>query len=185
MTGTTLTFRPVTRARWADFEALFESPGAPKYCWCMAWRPIEGKRTEKTNADRKQALKDRVDHRVPIGLVGYDGDDPVAWVSIAPKQTFLASLGGEKPDETGKAIWSLVCMYLKRAYRKQGIGHQLIAAAVEAAKARGADVVEGYPVAPDAPSYRFMGFVPAFEAAGFTHAGKAGTRRPVMRLDLG
>jgi hypothetical protein len=45
-------------------------------------------------------------------------------------------------------------------------------------------MVEAYPVAPDAPSYRFMGFVPVFEEAGFAEVGRAGTRRHVMRLSL-
>jgi hypothetical protein len=45
-------------------------------------------------------------------------------------------------------------------------------------------VLEAYPVSPDSPSYRFMGFVPAFEARGFAPAGMAGTRRHVMRLAL-
>jgi len=48
----------------------------------------------------------------------------------------------------------------------------------------GARVVEAYPVAPDSPSYRFMGFVPAFEKAGFREVGRAGSRRHVMRLEV-
>jgi hypothetical protein len=43
---------------------------------------------------------------------------------------------------------------------------------------------EAYPVAPDSPSYRFMGFVPMFEKARFVEIGTAGTRRHVMRLSL-
>lgn len=45
-------------------------------------------------------------------------------------------------------------------------------------------MVEAYLVERDSPSYRFMGHVPAFEAAGFHRVGMAGTRRQVMRLDL-
>ncbi len=59
---------------------------------------------------------------------------------------------------------------------------RLIEAAVEHAAARGADVVEAYPVDPDAPSYRFMGFTPAFHDLGFEQVGTAGYRRHVMRL---
>jgi hypothetical protein len=60
--------------------------------------------------------------------------------------------------------------------------HRLIAAAVTYAKSEGATVVEAYPVAPDAPSYRFMGFTTTFLAAGFADVGMAGTRRHIMRL---
>jgi len=56
------------------------------------------------------------------------------------------------------------------------------AAAVEHARSRGACVVEAYPVDADSPSYRFMGFVPTFEQAGFDEVGRIGTRRHVFRL---
>jgi hypothetical protein len=46
-------------------------------------------------------------------------------------------------------------------------------------------VVEAYPVDPDSPSYRFMGFADLFETAGFREVGRAGKRRHVVRLDLG
>ena len=46
----------------------------------------------------------------------------------------------------------------------------------------GATVLEAYPVDPDSPSYRFMGFVPSFAEAGFVETGRAGERRHVMQL---
>jgi GNAT superfamily N-acetyltransferase len=61
---------------------------------------------------------------------------------------------------------------------------RLLEAAIEHAKRRGATVLEAYPVDPDAPSYRFMGFVPEFEERGFLEVGTAGSRRHVMRLKL-
>ena len=81
-------------------------------------------------------------------------------------------------------VWSLACFFLKRSVRGQGLGRQTLEAAVAHARAEGARVVEAYPVAPDSPSYRFMGFVPAFEKAGFREVGRAGSRRHVMRLEV-
>lgn len=52
------------------------------------------------------------------------------------------------------------------------------------ARRRKAQVVEAYPVDEDSPSYRSMGFVPAFERRGFVEAGQAGSRPHVMRLRL-
>ncbi|MHB1109111.1 MAG: GNAT family N-acetyltransferase [Devosia sp.] len=177
-----LTFKPVTKATKADFEALFDGPGGPKNCWCMVWRatPEEGRGTG--GEVRKQQMLGRIDRNLPVGLIGYAEGRPVAWVSIAPKQTYRR-LGGPEPEEDEK-IWSLACMYLRRQFRGQGLGHELIKAAVGQARKNGATAVEAYPVAPDAPSYRFMGFVPAFEQAGFEEIGTAGTRRHVMRLTL-
>ena len=179
----TLTFRPVTKVRWKDFARLFESPGAPGYCWCMAWR-AEGEELKDTSrAARKEAMRRRIRGGEPVGILGYLDGEPVAWCSIAPRETHRW-LGGPEAEEAEK-VWSLVCFYVRRELRRQGIGRQLLEAAVERAKKRGATVVEAYPVDPDSPSYRFMGMTPMFRAAGFKEVGRAGSRRHVMRLAVG
>ena len=42
-------------------------------------------------------------------------------------------------------------------------------------------MIEGYPVDPDSPSYRFMGVRSVFLAAGFEEIGRVGKRRNAMR----
>ena len=177
-----LTFKPVTRATKDDFVRLFESKGAPSYCWCMAWR-ADLDEAKLPGPRRKPMMMKRIDERVPVGLLGYLEGEPIAWVAIAPKNTFRDGLGGPEPKE-GEMVWSLVCMFTLRKHRGEGRAHELIAAAVKQAKKRGATVVEAYPVDPDSPSYRFMGFVDAYRKAGFKPAGDAGTRRHVMRLPV-
>lgn len=81
-------------------------------------------------------------------------------------------------------VWSIVCFYVPRAMRKQGVGRRLLEAAIAHARSRGAKVVEAYPVDEDSPSYRHMGFVTTFKSEGFVEIGRAGTRRHVMRLSL-
>ena len=78
----------------------------------------------------------------------------------------------------------IVCFFAKRDLRGRGISARLLEAACAEAAANGADVIEGYPVDPESPSYRFMGVRPTFLAAGFEEIGMAGTRRHVMRLSL-
>ena len=182
MVAEALTFKPVTAATKADFEALFDGPGGPKHCWCMVWRATAEEGRGTSGAVRKQQMLGRIDRKVLIGLLGYAEGKPIAWVSIAPKQTYWR-LGGPEP-EADETVWSLACMYMRRQFRGRGLAHDLIKAAIDHARKKGADIIEAYPVAPDAPSYRFMGFVPAFEAAGFEEIGMAGTRRHDMRLTL-
>ncbi|MBI3158259.1 MAG: GNAT family N-acetyltransferase [Chloroflexi bacterium] len=177
---TQLTFHEVTPDRWVDFERLFESPGAPKYCWCMVWRTTPEERRQRDPASRKAAMQKRIQSGVPVGILGYLGDEPAAWCSIAPRETYR-SLGG--PPE-GENVWSLACFYVPRRLRRQGLMRQLLAAAVDHARQNGAAILEAYPVEADAPSYRFMGFVPVFEEAGFEEVGRAGYRRHVMRLRI-
>ena len=174
-----LTFHPVTQATRADFEALFSSPGAPKHCWCMVWRRTAEEAKLRDPADRRRMMMRRLGAGVPVGLLAYHDGAPVAWVSVAPRETYR-NLGGP-PAGPGESIWSIVCFFVLRRLRGEGIIRHLIAAAVDHAREMGATVVEAYPVDPDAPSYRFMGFVPTFAKAGFADLGMAGTRRHVMR----
>lgn len=177
-------FREVGQANWKDFVSFFESKGAPSYCWCTAWRPLPGDRQQASNADRKKAIGALVKRGAPVGILAYDRDKPVAWCSIAPRATYLP-LGGTQYEGVAEAeIWSLVCFYVPRALRGQGIMPQLLQAALATARKRGARVVEAYPVDPDSPSYRFMGFVSKFEQAGFRETGRTGKRRHVMHLRL-
>ncbi|MCW5877545.1 MAG: GNAT family N-acetyltransferase [Anaerolineales bacterium] len=179
-----LTFREVTQANWADMAELFESKGAPGYCWCMAWRPLAGDRNKASNAQRKQALQSMVQAGTPVGILAYQGDKAVAWCSIAPRPSHNALGGADYVDVAAHQVWSLTCFYVPRALRGKGIMRGLLRQAVETARGRGARIVEAYPVDPDSPSYRFMGFVAAFEQAGFSETGRAGSRRHVMHLRL-
>ncbi len=176
-----LVFQEVDAGRWADLERLFEAPGGPKHCWCMVWRSMPPGQRRSDSQAKKAALASRVHGGVPVGILGYLNGEPVAWCSIAPRDTYR-DLGG--PADHAENVWSLACFFVQRRLRRQGIMKRLIAAAVEYARSRGATVVEAYPVEADSPSYRFMGFVSAFRAAGFQEVGTAGTRRHVMRLAL-
>ncbi|HWA19233.1 MAG TPA: GNAT family N-acetyltransferase [Devosia sp.] len=177
-----LIFKPVTKARRADFDRLFEAPGSPKYCWCMTWRASTEELKDTTSPTRKKQMHRRIGAGTTVGLLGYLHDEPLAWVSIAPRDTYRR-IGG--PAATpGENTWSLACMFVRRQIRHQGYGRELIDAAIAYARKRGATAIEAYPVDPKSPSYRFMGFIPAFERLGFEEIGREGARRHVMRLAL-
>ncbi|NJM43098.1 MAG: GNAT family N-acetyltransferase [Brachymonas sp.] len=174
-----IVFREVTADTSSDFEKLVESRGGPKACWCMVWRatPEEAKRPD--GASRKAAMMQRIAASTTVGLLGYLDEEPVAWCSVAPRSTYRRLVDDGKPDE---GIWSIVCFFVVRSLRGQGLSQRMIAAATELAKSKGSRLVEAYPVDPESPSYRFMGFIPTFEAAGFQEVGRAGTRRHVFQL---
>lgn len=179
-----LTFKEVTRETWADFEHLFEDRGGPKYCWCMAWRATGAETRATDSRSRKRAMKKRVDSGVPVGILAYAEGEPIAWCSIAPRETYRRTLAEPQADDAREKVWSVVCFYVKREHRRSGTMGALLDAARAHAKSNGATVLEGYPVDEDSPSYRFGGFVPTFEAAGFEEIGRAGSRRHVVRLSL-
>ena len=90
-------------------------------------------------------------------------------------------------------VWSVWCIRVRPGHRGAGISHDLLAGAVEFARANGAPAIEGYPV--DNKGARvdltmaYVGTVSLFERAGFTKASDTdsvlnGFPRVVMRLDL-
>lgn len=162
---------------------LFEGRGGPKYCWCMAWRATGEEARHTEGKSRKVFIKSRVDAGIPIGILAYKNDEPIAWCSVAPKETYR-KLDDLKIDDEGEKIWSIVCFYIKREFRGNKLATFLIDAAIDYARNNGATIIEAYPVDADSPSYRFMGFVPMFQQYRFEECGKAGSRRHVMRLKL-
>jgi hypothetical protein len=66
--------------------------------------------SRKKKGDKKTSLRNHVNRSIPIGILCYDNKEPVAWCSIAPRDTYRnlsgdASLGG---------VWSLVFLFIKR-----------------------------------------------------------------------
>ena len=179
---TTLVFRAVDADHWTDFAALFESRGGPRSCWCMIARASAGEARHKDGASRRKQMRARIAAGAPVGILGYIGGEPVAWCSIAPRETYRNL--GDFAEGADERIWSLVCLFLKRAYRSQGYAAQLIAAAVEHARSAGASHVEAYPVDPDSPSFRYGGFVATYARLGFRDVGMLGLRRHAMRLAI-
>ncbi len=175
-----ITFHPVGPSRWGDFEELFESRGGPKNCWCMLWRQTPEEARHRDNRSRKGFMEKRICNNVPVGILGYHQRKPMAWCSIAPKSTYRNLTGKTKTPET--KVWSLACFYIKNEYRKKGLTKRLIQAAINYAEKEGAEAIEAYPVDPDSPSYRFMGFVETFREMGFKEVGTAGSRRHIMVL---
>ncbi|UVK45413.1 GNAT family N-acetyltransferase [Mesorhizobium sp. AR07] len=178
--GSKVRFTEVTRSTRVDFENLFEQPGAPKYCWCMAWRPLPS-REHVQNVEKKQAMMALVDSGTPVGILAHIDGKTVGWCSVAPRQTYRRLSSQQDDSETD--IWSIVCFYVPRALRGGGLASALLDAAIDHAFAKGAKAIEAYPVDQASPSYRFMGFRDMFAACGFHETGMAGSRRHLMRLD--
>ncbi|MGX5803604.1 N-acetyltransferase family protein [Bradyrhizobium sp. Arg314] len=171
-------FVEVTQETRGRFESLFEQPGAPKYCWCMAWR--HSSREHIQTDEKKRMMMALIDAGTPVGIIAELDGNTVGWCSVAPRETYRRLSKQQDDSETG--IWSIVCFYVPRALRGGGLASALLDAAIDHAFARGARIVEAYPVDEAAPSYRFMGFHDMFVARGFREVGTAGTRRHVMRL---
>jgi 3-methyladenine DNA glycosylase AlkD len=85
-------------------------------------------------------------------------------------------------------VWSVVCFFMRKGWRRQGHSLALLQAAIEFARGQGASILEGYPIEPAKPSYpatwAWTGFVSTFRQAGFNEAARNSPTRPIFRIRL-
>ncbi len=186
MSGTSersmLEYHPVTRGRRADLARFSERHGRFRYCSCMRWRLTSAEYTRSTKASRIATLDTLVEADIPVGVLAYLDGEPVGWVSVAPRETYGALERYRALARIDDApVWSVACFFLDSHVRRQGVTLGLLNAAVAYAHAQGATIIEGYPVAPNARLYTYMGSPATFFAAGFVDVTPAGRSRLVMR----
>jgi GNAT superfamily N-acetyltransferase len=181
-------FYPLTPERWQDFETLFGKNGACAGCWCMWWRVPQSTFNQNHYEGNRLAMQGIVEAEKVPGIMAYLDGDPVGWCSIAPREDFSRldrSRVLQRVDE--RPVWSVVCFFVKRPYRRAGLTAGLLNAAVGYARQQGAQVVEGYPI--DKPGKfstleDYTGTASTFRRAGFVEVARRSPTRPVMRLDL-
>jgi predicted GNAT family acetyltransferase len=85
-------------------------------------------------------------------------------------------------------VWSIVCFYIAKQYRRQGTLLQLIEGAVQYVKEQGGKIIESYPTVPRGrklpPVSSFMGIPKVFEQAGFTVSARPSSAKIIMRKIL-
>ena len=154
----------------------------------MTWR-LESKEYEKNKgAGNRELFHQLVKSKEPLGIVAFEGGEPIGWCSISPREKLIRlehSRLFKRIDDT--PVWSITCMFIKKEYRKKGISSMLIKEASRYALSKGAKAIEAYPVIsaknkimPDV--FAYYGLASAFKKAGFKKVKQASEQRLIMRL---
>ena len=139
-----------------------------------------------TRESRVAALEELVRQGTPVGVLACVDGDHVGWCSIAPRDTYAAlERSRALPRVDDAPVWSVVCFFVDRRVRREGLTLGLLKAAVEYARSQGAEIVEGYPVEPGSRLYTYMGSPSTFRRAGFHDVTPSGQARRVMRCVVG
>ena len=184
-----LEFHPLALDRWSSFEALFGESGAYGGCWCMWWRCSHRDFEQQQGECNRLAMKALVDSGVVPGILAYHGGQAVGWCSIAPREQFGAlerSPVLKRLDD--RPVWSLVCLFVDKAFRGQGVAQSLVHGAVDYARSQGATLVESYPKLPKRdplpPVSSFMGVPTLYKRAGFVECARPSKSRAIMRCEV-
>ena len=192
-----LEIRPLTVETWPALTALFEEGGDPRWCWCQFWRTSGfGANATEVQAANRALLRAQADRPLAPGLVALAPDGKaVGWVSLGPREDFEhLERSRVRPRLDDVAVWSIVCFVVGRRARRQGVGGQLLAAAIAFAREHGAPALEAYPVdtstgKPTGPTL-YSGTLSTFLRAGFhvvrqVESKQATVVRDIVRLEMG
>jgi ribosomal protein S18 acetylase RimI-like enzyme len=181
--------RPAT-GRWDDFASFMvpRKPGAGG-CVCMVYR-----NSSLDMPGRIAAMHGLCDAEPGPGVLAYVDGEVAGWCSVAPKSTFRALVNSRTiPHVRDEDVWSVTCFVIRPDFRRRGLMHQLLDAAVQHAQAMGGPAVEGYPVDPAGgridQTSGYVGTIGLFEAHGFervrqTSGRRGGKPRWLVRRDL-
>jgi len=178
--------RPVTKERWSDLVEMFDRP-VVRTCFCMYYRKT-GPSGTGVGAENRASMKRIMNKGVVPGLIGYEDDVPVAWVSLGPREDYVKLRRSPimKPVDD-RPVWSIVCFFVDEQARGRGLSARMLRAAVDYARANGARLLEAYPVDKDEPSHpdsMFFGAKSMYDRAGFREVARRKPTRPVVRKAL-
>ena len=185
-----LSFHPLTFEKWKDFENLFGEKGACAGCWCMFWFMGKKEYDEKRKDGRtKKEMKKMVKDKIEPGIIAYDRDKPIGWIAVQPREKYFRLSNSKilQPVDN-KQVWSIVCFFIHKYYRKRGVSVGLIKNACDFAASKGGTIVEAYPTETktknSAPVFIYTGTFAAFKKAGFEEVARRSETRPIMRKKL-
>ena len=162
-------------------------------CFCLSYRIPAKEATALRGPERAERVRRLIDEEGPIGVLAYDGDEPVGWAAVAPRTRTHFGTFRKIPHVDDQDVWSLWCFRVRPGHRKKGVMHALIDGAVGFARQSGAPAIEGYPVdngdARVDLTMAYVGTRRLFEQAGFVKAADttsvlSGFPRVLMRRDL-
>ncbi|HKV44976.1 MAG TPA: GNAT family N-acetyltransferase [bacterium] len=155
----------------------------------MWWKLTRSEFARQTGQGNRRAFRRLVASGEIPGLLAYHRGTPVGWCAVGPREAYpVLDRSRVLGRVDAQAVWSVVCFFVARPFRRQGVTVALLRAAIASAKRRGAAAVEGYPVAPRSEKmpdvFAFTGLVPAFRKAGFVEVARRSPTRPIMRCTL-
>jgi Acetyltransferase (GNAT) family. len=174
---------------WNDFVQLFGERGACGGCWCMSWRRYKSDFDANKGENNKQAMKQLVNQRKPVGVLLYQDQAPIGWCAAAPRRQLIRLEKSRvfKPIDN-LPVWSVSCFFIDKGFRRRGYSLDLIRAAVTFCKRNGAETVEAYPEIPygahEPDTFLWTGIPSVFERAGFHETVRRSKWKRMMRLSL-
>jgi GNAT superfamily N-acetyltransferase len=178
----------------ADLAALFDGSRNTRHCWCMAFctTRLQFAAGWLTGGNRSHFESMAVEGSTPMGVLASVSGVPVGWGACGPRARYTASIEGrgrllrDRDRDEDNRVWLLPCLFVRHDHRGRGVTYDLVRAAADLARSRGASAIEGWPVTgTDHSAEAFVGREKVFEAVGFRRVALPDPKRAIVRLELG
>lgn len=177
-------------SRLKDLDALFATDGIVDDCWCM-WYLMRVADFHAVGRDAKRAafIERAESSGTPMGVIAYQGREPVGWCGVGPRSRYeralkTPTLRGRNPDED-ESVWLITCFFTRGASPVPGVPRALLQGAINLARSAGAQAIEGFPDAIGKTSERgARGAEALFTELGFQAVRRPSAARAIMRLDF-
>ena len=191
----TIRIEPATADRFDDGEHALTGGGDGASCQCQWWMMTNAEWNDSSQDQREAMLRDETTASPPPALIAYVDGEAAGWVRVGPRtrhirigRTRMLSGAVEQPLDD-ESIWTVSCFVVRKEHRGSGLNADLLAAAVDFARAHGARMIEAYPVDPKVGGKKpsndlYHGVVSTFENAGFREVSRPAPDRAIVALDL-
>ena len=200
VTAEQVTVVPANEASWDDLAAIFGTADYAARCRCQRFKVVGWVWRDTTFEERTALLQAQTrcgdpDAATTSGLVAYVDGEPAGWVAVEPRtaypklRTSRVPWPGRQEDKDDDTVWAVTCFVVRKGYRGRGLTYILARATIDYARARGAKVLEGYPMLTEPGKVitwgeLHVGARQVFEDAGFEQVTHPTKRRVVMRMEL-
>lgn len=176
-----LGFRILTPETWGDFEEMFlRHKGVGGGCWCM-FHQVSASQFQKLDRVARRALhQERVTNGLATGAILYQDTIAIGWAQFGRTANMEQILRTRKlkawVDEGNQLPeWFITCLFVDKAYRKQGLQKYILKSAIRAIELSGGGLTAGLPFdfpGDSRPAYN--GSISLFEREGFRVAAHFG-----------
>lgn len=190
----------LTEKNFLDYESLTASEGT-KACYCSFWHQKitsmdEWERRQKETPElNRQVVLDKVKTGYHVGVLVYQEQELVAWISVGPLIDFYWTWKRSiHVGEDAKLTAGIMCFTISPKFRKKGLQSQILEDLKVYGKAQGWKSIEGYPFDLNAVEKQkehviWPGMTKGFEKAGFNNKGAhwlsgKDWERSIFKIDL-
>ncbi|MEM1316346.1 MAG: GNAT family N-acetyltransferase, partial [Pseudomonadota bacterium] len=143
---------------------------------------------ETDKPGRRAMFEARIAEGPPPGVLAYRGDAAVGWAQCSPRAEVprynAARMAKPVPGADLEKTWALICFFIRKDARGEGLMTALAEAACRLAADHGAQAVEAAPLEPRRElqwGEGYVGVASALARAGFEVVERRSDLRPFMR----